>query len=206
MKISSCSVGLLIFLLFSSLASAPGEKIWEYNSNGYAWAYPFYYNNIAYFGNGNNSRTSGTIYALNAENGTEIWKFDLQGIAVYEIVQAYGNIYVSASSISASRSYIHCLNPYNGKCNWTYECNADFFTGPCVYNNQVFFGFYDPDDIYYLYSINALNGDYIWKFWAERIIRRTPSVGKKAVFFNAEFENMYSLKYDTGDIIWKYRH
>lgn len=83
---------------------------------------------------------------------------------------------------------------------WTFKCEDELRGSPVFDNNTIYVGSYDNN----LYSINASNGQFNWKYPSEAGIVSKPALAEGCVFFGSEDARLYSILIRTGKLAWTY--
>jgi outer membrane protein assembly factor BamB/tRNA A-37 threonylcarbamoyl transferase component Bud32 len=135
------------------------------------------------------------LYALDAKNGTFLWKFPTGGgIAgtpcIYEDMILVGS--EDGKFYAISRQMEHVA--------WACETQGRIRSSARVEYGHAFFGADDGC----LYGVNALSGRIVWKFQSAGPIRSTPLIADERVFFGSDDGYVYALDMRTGGTKWKY--
>ncbi len=83
---------------------------------------------------------------------------------------------------------------------WTFECEDEIRGSLACENGVLYAGAYDNN----LYSLNATDGSFIWKYAAEGGIVSKPVVYEQIVYFGSEDHRMYAVSSRSGKIVWTY--
>jgi outer membrane protein assembly factor BamB len=83
---------------------------------------------------------------------------------------------------------------------WIFQCEDEVRGTPTYYNGAVYVGAYDNN----LYSIDAANGEFIWKYPTEGGIVSRPSVMDDNIFFGSEDHRLHVVSSRTGKVVWTY--
>ena len=180
----------------SSDSTAP-TLLWNYSLDNAVYS-PAVSNGVVYVG------TSGSnIYALNAENGSQVWNYSANQEAYTSptIAVADGAVYVGGFN------NVFAINAKNGAQLWNdnYGEDARYFNSPVVVNSVVYSGAQEGG----FSSFNAKNGHQIWGYpydnQSASIIYVTSSaaVANDNVYF-AESDQIYALNAATGAKLWNY--
>lgn len=193
------------------------ELLWTFNVEGDyqfgsgASPYPAVANGKVYFafgtsGGSGNAGTGEAIYAIDIENGGEVWRYEVETIKYPWIPSptvAGGRVYVGSAD---NRLYV--LDAENGDLVWYFDIpdepndipSKQIEGAPAVVNGRVYFGSWNG----YFYCLNAENGELVWKFYAGGHVVISPTVVGDAVYFGTAFGSttVYSLNAENGDLIW----
>jgi len=138
-------------------------------------------------------------YALQAQNGTILWKTPL-GVSFQELVN--GVIYAN------DEDSIYALNASNGALRWRYSAPDHAVVGGrlVVDGDRVYYGTQDSVDgseKSALYVLNAANGSLLWKFAMGTYSGATIMNG--LVYISSRDQYLYALDASTGTIRWRVR-
>ena len=161
---------------------------------------------------------NGNIYALNATNGTELWRYATNGLVSCPAV--VGNILYVSSDVYLSSSgnwndIIYALNAANGNQLWNYttsynsaSSSANFggvgAGGPSsstIVNGVLYVGSYDGN----VYALNATNGQKIWSYLTQGSVGSSPAFVNGVVYIGSGDGNVYALNAKNGARIWNYK-
>lgn len=116
---------------------------------------------------------------------------------------------VTAEKLTASLSlYWTFKSPHAPKPAWpmpgeeTPRMHFDSVYHVAAADGKVFFGSSVDDKVY---AVDSEKGKIHWTFFAEGPVRFAPSVWKNMVYFGSDDGNVYCLKADSGELVWKYR-
>ncbi len=138
----------------------------------------------------------GYLYALKAQSGELLWKF-----------QAKGGIYSTPAAdkemifFGSVDSNLYALNSKDGSLAWKFKTGAAIYSSPAVTDSLVYIGSND----YCVYAVKSRTGKQSWKFKTEGLVHSSPiAIGDK-LFFGSFDGNFYVLNRFTGKLLWKYQ-
>ena len=138
----------------------------------------------------------GYLYALKAQSGELIWKF-----------QAKGGIYSSPATdkvmifFGSVDSNLYALNSKDGSLAWKFKTGAAIYSSTAVTDSLVYIGSND----YCMYAVKTSTGEFVWKFKTEGLVHSSPiAIGDK-LFFGSYDGYFYVLNRFTGELLWKYQ-
>lgn len=151
-----------------------------------------------------------TLYALNKQDGSEVWKTGFKSLN--KILQLTDNqIYLSAED-SDGNYYTYAYSKY-GKQNWKSTsglssnliiANSKLYSAIGVYNTA---GDYST---YRFYAFNESNGEIVWKAEIGEEISQSVYIENLILLITSEFDdknnlknNLFALDANTGQILWK---
>lgn len=163
---------------------------------------PTIINGVVYFGYG-----GGTVYAVDAATGEEIWRYDI-GSSVRSTPQVVqGTVYFGASD-----NNLYALDADSGDEIWTFSTGeisnrTGVVSSPTLSNGTVFVGNRflrgtGPDTG--VYAIDAETGKEKWSFKTGATVEASPLVVNGTVVVGSQDHNVYALDEQTGTEIWSY--
>jgi outer membrane protein assembly factor BamB/tRNA A-37 threonylcarbamoyl transferase component Bud32 len=84
---------------------------------------------------------------------------------------------------------------------WSFTCEDEVRSSPCVSNGMVFIGCYDTN----LYALDAERGVFRWKYATEGGIASSPTVWQDLVIVGSEDGAVYALDMRRGTLRWSFR-
>lgn len=135
------------------------------------------------------------LYALDAGDGSLVWKFPTHGGVVTQPV-IVGKLLVFGSEDHT----IYAVNWQNGRVVWTHITEGPVRGSPAQAEGMVFIG----SDDGHLYALQGTTGRVIWRFDAEMMIRSRPLVVDGRLYFGTEGGEVYCLDMQ-GKEIWRFR-
>jgi eukaryotic-like serine/threonine-protein kinase len=84
---------------------------------------------------------------------------------------------------------------------WSFKCEDEVRSSPCVSNGMLFVGCYDTN----LYALDAGRGEFRWKHATEGGISSSPTIWSDMVIFGSEDGAVYALDTRHGALRWTFR-
>jgi outer membrane protein assembly factor BamB len=84
---------------------------------------------------------------------------------------------------------------------WSFKCEDEVRSSPCVSNGMLFVGCYDTN----LYALDAGRGEFRWKYATEGGISSSPAVWQDMVIVGSEDGAVYALDVRHGKLRWTFR-
>jgi len=181
---------------------------WKIKTNGKIIGSASYSDGTIYLGS-----NSGTLYALNAQNGTVKWKFNATGKWISRpLIQ--GNMLYQLNG----NGVFYAINKDDGAVKWTFKTGGEhpmkrmsgnksyddlwdyYLSGASYDNNTIYFGSSDGN----IYALDSNQGILKWKFKTEGEIHATPVIKDSVVFAGSMDGNIYALKSTNGSLLWKF--
>jgi outer membrane protein assembly factor BamB len=176
----------------------------------------------------------GTLYCLNKNDGTVIWKF--KGKDSFKATPAIFGDKIVASGLD---HHVYCLNAGDGSVVWDYETGFEVDGSTILSDGKLYFGgedrnfyclnFADGSLVYKvpvgsveasitmkdgriylgteggdLYCINPADGSFIWKVRIGVDSDSTPAVANGMLYTAAEDGVVRAYKADHGELVWSF--
>lgn len=180
--------------------------LWKFSASSSIASGPAIVNGIIYFGSGN-----GTIFALNAISGDQIWNRTTPMSADTSPAVVDGVVYIGCNSAEnypagtappPQTCVVHALNAYTGEEIWNFSADG-WASSPTTSNGVVYFGTSNGNRGT-VYALRATNGSRIWDFsdgvGAESA---TPAIVDGVVYFSAFDGGVYALNASSGQEYWR---
>lgn len=84
---------------------------------------------------------------------------------------------------------------------WTFECEDEIRSTPCVAEGRVFVGAYDNS----LYAVDIESGELVWKHTTAGGVASSPTICNDRVVFGSLDEHLYALFLSSGQRAWAFR-
>jgi outer membrane protein assembly factor BamB len=143
--------------------------------------------------------TARGLYALDAENGREVWRYDTELPLGNSPTVVNGVVYVGGHDRK-----LHALDVLNGTHLWSFDgAQAGYNTNPLVVDGRVFAGNRDGS----MYAIGAhgasRQGQLLWSYKTGGPINISAAYKDGVVYFASNDSYAYALRADTGALVWK---
>ncbi len=143
----------------------------------------------------------GTVYALNASDGTVKWTYESGDIITGSpsIDEDNGSVI-----IASGEGNVYALNKDNGAKKWTRQIRSEISSTPAIDTatdaNALYIGAFDGN----LYALDRKTGAIQWKYKTNDSIFASAAIDKDGnVYLGSEDGNMYSVD-KNGTLRWKY--
>jgi len=166
------------------------KAIWEFECEDEIRGSANHHNGVVYAGCYDNN-----LYAINAENGSFLWKYPTEGGVVSKPAILDNNVFIGSED-----NRLHTIFVQSGKVNWTYFTDGPIRSSPYIAEGHVFIG----SDDGFLHAVNAITGRNAWKYDCGGPIRSTPLVHKDLIFVGAETGDFYCVDY-SGETKWRFQ-
>jgi outer membrane protein assembly factor BamB len=143
--------------------------------------------------------TSAGLYALDADNGALVWRFDTEMPLGNSPTVKDGVVYVGGHDRK-----LYALNAATGQLLWSFnQAKAGFDTNPLVVAGRVFVGNRDGK----MYAIGAhgtaQQGQLLWSFQTGGPIHFSAAYSNGNIYFASNDNHAYALNETNGTQVWK---
>jgi outer membrane protein assembly factor BamB/tRNA A-37 threonylcarbamoyl transferase component Bud32 len=135
------------------------------------------------------------LYAINAETGQMVWKYQTDGGIVSRPAIAADSVFVGSED-----SRLHVVSVRSGSLQWTYYTKGPVRSSPFPAHGHIFIG---SDDMA-IHAINIQGGRGIWQMETIAEVRSSPYVTQDEVYAGNESGEFYCLDF-RGGIRWRYK-
>lgn len=148
--------------------------------------------------------SDGKFYALDKASGKVTWIFNSGSSIESSPAINKGKVF-----FSNNKQTLFALDAATGKQIWKYNFGEnkeydwafDYYnSSPTLINNFIVIGSKDG----FVYKLNQLNGQPVWKFEAGNVIRSTPAENNNTVYFGDVDGVLYAVDFATGKVKWKF--
>ena len=136
------------------------------------------------------------VYAIDAESGKEIWRFEVGGQIAGGPVYSNSRIFVGQKG---GTEYFYCLDAKTGNLIWKQKVGWVWSTAN-VSDGRVFV----PSNDGYAYCLREEDGAILWRYKAGRDLYSSPPVSDGIVYFGSWDGCLYALNVKNGSLIWKF--
>ncbi|MGC4108570.1 MAG: PQQ-binding-like beta-propeller repeat protein [Thermomicrobiales bacterium] len=162
-------------------ASKGIEPIWKFSVAPYISSSPAVTNGVVYLGfnrvnQSTNLPSEATLFALNANDGSERWRFVIGDTELY----ASPAVIDGVAYLGAGNGVLYAIDTANGVERWRFTTGKQFLTSPAVSDGMVFVGSMQKT----LYAIDSSSGGELWSFHADGFVNAA-AVANGTVYFLA---------------------
>lgn len=140
---------------------------------------------------------NGTCYCKYASNGTEIWRYEIEGNHLSSPVVSDGSVYVGSDSIN-----IHCLNAENGSLKWYFQTDSAVYSPPIVTNNYVYVVASFSGTIY---CLNKADGSKEWNYSIDGYVWAPGAFANNKLYIATTENKLYCIDTDDRSEEWIYQ-
>ena len=158
-----------------------GSRKWSYRTKRGVISSPYVNEEegIVYVGS-----TDGFMYALDASNGYNSWRFRTNGPIISSPVAHKGYLYFGSADGS-----LYCLNAQTSRERWKFTTDKPVVSSPIVHRNYIFFGGTDE----YFYCVDVDTGRERWKFKTGGAITSMPVIAGDLILVGSMDHTLYAF-------------
>lgn len=160
-----------------------GKEIWKFLATESLDSTPAFSDNQVYIGGG-----QGTMYCLNANNGSCIWTFETDDGKLSSPIIMDNKVFIG--SINGN---IFCFDCVSGDLVWRTKIGIGVRCTPAIVDQKLFIG---------NYCIDILDGTILWRADIQIPLLSSPTIYNDTVYSGSIDELMYCYNVDTGDTVW----
>ncbi len=197
--------------LFFALNAENGGLLWKFDAKAHIVVAPAVMGDKIYFATAAGTHeyqdnafvdTMGWIYALNAENGSLIWKRHLEdfgpgGEICSSPTISNGKLFLGVGPMRDDNN-LYALDAENGELIWIFSADRTVYVSPAVAHDKIYFGSGGG----YVYALDE-NGSLVWKFKTGGGIYSPPAIGSGEIFIGSG-ARLYRLDAETGKLLQFY--
>jgi outer membrane protein assembly factor BamB len=135
----------------------------------------------------------GYVYALDASNGSLLWRYKTGGAIQASPVIANGIVYVDSKD-----HYVYAINAADGTLSWRYKTGNAVLASPTISGNLLYVGSTDG----YLYALDTTNGSLVWRYPTHKAIFAAPVFNNNTVYVVSSNGMLYALDATQGTYLW----
>jgi len=188
---------------------------WTFPTGNRVVSSPVMHAGILYFGS-----DDGSIYAVQAATGRQLWKRATKGPVPSTPAIAGDLLYATSYD-----GHLYALDLRNGAVRWKFATAGErhfeakglhgwtpakqtffdpfdvFLSSPVVVNGSVFFGSGDG----HLYALDAATGQLRWKFETGDVIHASPAYANDTIYVGSWDSYLYAIDAATGAQKWRFK-
>lgn len=181
----------------TSLHLDSGEIEWQVEVADHIGASLSYYDGLLYVaGEHNVSNNGGSIRAINAKTGYEVWSDRTPILHTHTAVTVDTDTDSLLLGDNYGQAYSYSLSDLS--LNWTYEAGGDVKAPIPVSDGNA----YIPSWSGHFACVDVVSGDHIWEFDTGSKVMGSPAVVDGVVYFGAHNGYLYALDSQSGSLNW----
>ncbi len=181
-----------------------GEGLWKSHLGGAMHGSPAVVDGVVYatmIGNGriteeHSSRgAEGRLFAVDARNGKELWRFTMAGLSYCAPAVAGNEVFTTCTE-----GYVYAISTTDGAELWRHQVGSGSRMSPLVAHGMVYASLDAPD----FYALDASTGNEVWRFPMGDTLRSAPTVREGVIYFGSSNATMYAVDARLGQEKWRY--
>jgi cobaltochelatase CobN len=173
------------------LDAATGELLWKKDLPSQITATPTLGDRAVFIA------TRDSIFALDAENGDQIWSAGING-SISSPALSFGRLYVGSDD--KPQGHISCFDAANGSLIWRAESSGPVKSSPLVMDGLVYFG--TSCDEGTIYALHVGNGSLAWSYSIGAFIMSSASASDGVVYIGADDGRLYAFGSQPRGLLW----
>jgi outer membrane protein assembly factor BamB len=154
---------------------------------------------IASDGNAAFVASAGAVYAVDLQNGSELWRFPEKTDAKKTFFAAPVLTPDGQLIVGDYANILYSLDPQNGQVNWQFDAARDRWIGGVLVANDLI---YAPNADYDLYALD-LRGQLQWKFETKQALWSAPVTDGARIYFGSLDRKVYAVNARSGQPAWE---
>jgi outer membrane protein assembly factor BamB len=142
------------------------------------------------------SQRQSVVWALDAESGEELWRFE----GTSEMYVEGGALGDDTFVIGNSDGNVYALDAESGSLQWTFETGHHVWATPLVVSDTVYVGSMDR----HLYALDLNTGEVQWSFQRKGAFASTPALKDGTLYIGAFNDAFYAIDAEDGTERWKF--
>jgi outer membrane protein assembly factor BamB len=142
------------------------------------------------------SQRVNTVWALDAETGRELWRFEDASGQYIEGGALSGDTFV----IGNGDGSIYALDAESGGLKWSFETGHHVWATPLIVGDTVYVGSMDR----HLYALGLANGQVRWDFSTKGAFASAPALRDDTLYIGAFDDTFYAIDAQTGVERWRF--
>lgn len=178
---------------YSPTVSGPTEDVgptWRFETGNDVRSSAAVADGTVYVGSEDN-----TVYALDAETGSQQWQFATDASVVSSPAVVDGTVYVGSLDDT-----VYALAADTGTLEWEFSTDGEVASSPTVSDGVVYVGSRDT----HVYALDAAEGGQLWRYETGFWVETAPAVVDGTVYAGSEDNSVYALAAETGDEQWTF--
>jgi outer membrane protein assembly factor BamB/tRNA A-37 threonylcarbamoyl transferase component Bud32 len=155
------------------------ELKWRKKAKRGVTSSPILVEDMIYFGS-----RDWTLYALEAENGYQIWRFRMGGGTISTPAYFDGKLFIGCGD-----NNIYAIDARHAREIWRYEADHQVTGSPVVHEGSVYIGSVDGS----LYCIDHKTGRLRWRYHTQGPITCTPAVSNNMIYIGSTDHRIYAV-------------
>lgn len=156
-----------------------GEMKWRKKVKRAVTSSPIIVDELIYFGS-----RDWSLYALEIENGWEVWRFRMGGPTISSPAHGEDHLFIGCGD-----NNLYAIHTRHAREIWRYTAEHQVTGSPVVHEGSVYFGSVDG----ILYCLDMNSGRLRWRFQTEGPITGSPVIHENILYFGSTDHKLYAL-------------
>ena len=143
------------------------------------------------------SQRESIVWALDAEDGHELWRFEGATGMYVEGGALGGDLFL----IGNGDGHVYALDREDGSLRWTFETGHRVWSTPLIVEETVYVGSMDRS----LYALDLGDGDVQWEFSGQGAFGAQPALADGTLYIGAFDDAVYAIDAETGEERWAFQ-
>ena len=170
------------------------SNLWTHNMENPVKASPAIQNKIIYI-----ASESGLLKAINMEDGSTEWKYQLNGTVRGSPVVKGDNLFIGSGG-DDNKGYMYSYNVKNEKLSWKFETSKPIESTPYIGENTLYFGANNGK----VYALNRNDGTKLWEKEIGGKVKSSPTAVNGTIYVGSTNGIIFALSSSDGSQIWNY--
>jgi outer membrane protein assembly factor BamB len=151
----------------------------------------------------------GTLIALDALDGHELWRFQSDGNVIYTPAIVDGTAYFTAFKTNefnpARYGWVYAVDAASGQKRWSVEAVDQSQSAPAVADGLIFLGSTGEADVTdsSFTALDAKTGDRVWTYPTSGLFTSNLIYADGTVYGTSDLGGVFALDPRSGDLIWR---
>jgi outer membrane protein assembly factor BamB len=194
--VAAAAAGAFLLLGGGGGGGSEPKLLWQLRAGGFVGSSPTV---SATPGGGSQARVffgsqNQNLYAVDAQKGTVLWKFETGRTIFSSPTVADGVVYVGSHD-----GNLYALDERTGDEKWRFQTESTVQSSPTVADGLVVVGS-DDGRVYGLHT----DGEEQWRFETGAAVFSSPAIDDGTVYIGSRDGSVYALEADTGKKHWKF--
>lgn len=200
--------------VYASSAPTLRTVVWKFKTDGRVLSSPVAAGGVVYVG-----ASDGSVYAIDATQGTQRWRFATRGPVASSPAVSGGLVYFSSVD-----GKVYAVDATTGTERWSFATKGErrftapgihgaiprtermpdpfdvFLSSPTIVDGTLFIGSGDQ----HVYALDAATGALRWAFATGDVVHASPAVANGLVYVGSWDRNLYAIDASTGRERWRY--
>ncbi|MFH1978673.1 MAG: PQQ-binding-like beta-propeller repeat protein [Candidatus Aenigmatarchaeota archaeon] len=175
--------------MMENVIDSKTDTTWIVGIGGSLYAAPLISDDVIYIG-----ACDKNFYAIDAESGTELWRFSTGDVIISTAAIDNGVIYFGSYD-----GNLYAVNTKGGLV-WKFAAGDKVYSDPCIWKDKIYFGSHNGN----IYAVNKVTGHLVWSLGTHGSIASSGMIDNDTLYIGSTDKNLYAINAETGEIKWKF--